>query len=165
MIPPPKGVCGDIRAIGCSTRDYGPDGAADAAAESARAAVPFGDYRPAESYTASHAGPTTETALPRRWTGRRTTLDTYIWRSRPRAPALQVMTPTSTAGDRTRSAEVSAGLDNAGCATRLRRQAKEERCWPDPSWNLEQVEGRDYYSQIRDGQGTRFGVIRKQKFI
>jgi hypothetical protein len=30
-------------------RDYGPDGAADAAAESAGAAVPFGDYRPAEA--------------------------------------------------------------------------------------------------------------------
>ena len=30
-------------------RDYGPDGAADAAAESAGAAVPFGDYGPAEA--------------------------------------------------------------------------------------------------------------------
>jgi hypothetical protein len=60
------------------------------------------------SYTAMHAGPTTATATPLRWTGRRTTLDTYIWRSRPRAPHLQpgVMTPTSTAGHRTRSAEV-----------------------------------------------------------
>ena len=47
------------------------------------------------------------------------------------------MTPTSTAGDRTRSAEVcyTAGLDNAGCATRLRQQAKEERRRPDTSWN------------------------------
>ena len=68
-------------------RDYGPDGAADAAAESAWDAV--------------------------------------------------ALTPTSTAGDRTRFAEVcyTAGLDNAGCATGLRRQAKEERRGPDPSWN------------------------------
>ena len=59
------------------------------------------------SYAAMHAGPTTATAPPRRWTGRRTTLDTYIWRSRPRAPgAPDVMTPTCAAGDRTRSAEV-----------------------------------------------------------
>ena len=87
---------------------------------------------------AMHAGPTTATAPPRRWTGRRTTLDTYIWRSRPRAPgAPEVMTPTCAAGDRTRSAEVcyTAGLNNAGCATRLCRQAKEERRGPDPSWS------------------------------
>jgi hypothetical protein len=101
---------------------------------------PFRGLRAGRSYTASHAGPTTATALPRRWTGGRATLDTYIWRSRPLAPGLQleVMTPTSTAGDRTRYAEVccyTAGLDNAGCATRLRRQAKEERRGPDPSWN------------------------------
>ena len=90
------------------------------------------------SYAAMHAGPTTATAPPRRWTGRRATLDTYIWRSRPRAPgAPEVMTPTCAAGDRTRSAEVcyTAGLNNAGCATRLRRQAKEERRGPDPSWS------------------------------
>ena len=90
------------------------------------------------SYAAMHAGPTTATAPPRRWTGRRTTLDTYIWRSRPRAPgAPEVMTPTCAAGDRTRSAEVyyTAGLNNAGCPTRLRRQAKEERRGPDPSWS------------------------------
>ena len=64
----------------------------------------------------------TATAPPRLWTGRRTTLDTYIWRSRPCAPgAPEVMTPTCAAGDRTRSAEVcyTAGLNNAGCATRL----------------------------------------------
>ena len=30
------------------------------------------------SYAAMHAGPTTATAPPSRWTGRRTTLDTYI---------------------------------------------------------------------------------------
>ena len=87
---------------------------------------------------AMHAGPTTATAPLRRWTGRRTTLDTHIWRSRPRAPgAPEVMTPTCAAGDRTRSAEVyhTAGLNNAGCATRLRRQAKEERRGPDPSWS------------------------------
>ncbi len=49
------------------------------------------------SYTANHARPTTATAQPRCWTGRRTTLDTYIWRSRPRAPGLQseVMTPSA----------------------------------------------------------------------
>jgi hypothetical protein len=69
----------------------------------------------------------------------RTTLDTYIWRSRPRAPGVcsrEVMTPTA-ARDRTRSAEVcyTAGLNNVGCATRLRRQAKEERRGPDPSWS------------------------------
>ena len=90
------------------------------------------------SYAAMHAGPRPATAPPRRWTGRRTTLDTYIWRSRPRAPgAPEVMTPTCAAGDRTRSAEVyyTAGLNNAGCATRLRRQAKEERRGPDPSWS------------------------------
>ena len=59
------------------------------------------------SYAAMQAGPTTATALPRRWTGRRTTLDTYIWRSRPCASgALEVMAPTCAAGDRTRSAEV-----------------------------------------------------------
>ena len=46
-------------------------------------------------------------------------------------------TPTCAAGDRTRSAEVcyTAGLSNAGCANRLRRQAKEERCWLAPSWD------------------------------
>ena len=59
--------------------------------------------------------------------------------SRPRAPGVcsrEVMTPTA-ARDRTRSAEVcyTAGLNNAGCATRLRRQAKEERRGPDPSWS------------------------------
>ena len=89
------------------------------------------------SYAAMHAGPTTATAPPRPWTGRRTTLDTYIWRSRPRAPgAPEVMTPTCAAGDRTRSAEVcyTAGLNNAVCATRLRRLAKDERRGPDPSW-------------------------------
>jgi hypothetical protein len=56
------------------------------------------------------------------------------------------------ARDRTRSAEVcyAAGLDNAGCATRLRRQAKEERRGPDPSWNRLKA---DYCSPTRDGQG------------
>ena len=56
----------------------------------------------------------------------------------PRAPgAPEVMTPTCAAGDRTRSAEVcyTAGLNNAGCAIRLRHQAKEERRGPDPSWS------------------------------
>ena len=58
------------------------------------------------------------------------------------------------AGDRTRSAEVcyTAGLNNAGCAIRLRRQAKEEWRGPDPSWNrlkaettaARSVTGRDY---------------------
>ena len=84
-------------------------------------------------------------------------LDTYIWRSRPRAPgAPEVMTPTCAAGDRTRSAEVcyTAGLNYAGCATRLRRRAKEAE--------LEQVEGGDYCSPIHDGPGLRFGVIWKR---
>jgi hypothetical protein len=97
------------------------------------------DPRYMQSYTAMLAGPTTATEPPRRWTCRRTTLDTYIWRLKPRAPGLQleVMTPTSTAGNRTRSAQVcyTAGLNNAGCAIRLRRQAKEEWRGPDPSWN------------------------------
>ena len=107
------------------------------------------------SYAAMHAGSTTATAPPSRWIGRRTTLDTYIWRLRPRAPgAPEVMTPTCAAGDRTRSAEVcyTAGLNNAGCATRLRQQAKEERRGPDPSWSrwkaettaARSVTGRDY---------------------
>ena len=84
-------------------------------------------------------GPTTATAPLSRWTCRHTALDTYIWRSRrPCAPgAPEVMTPTCAAGDRTRSAEVcyTAELSNAGCVNRLRRQAKEERCWLAPSWD------------------------------
>jgi hypothetical protein len=102
-------------------RDYGPNGAADAAAESAGAAVPFGDYEPTEATQR-----VTQDQLlllryravgPARW------IQTYGDRgpSRPRARVLQseVMTPTSAAGDRTRSAEVcyTAGLDNAGCTT------------------------------------------------
>ncbi len=57
-------------------------------------------------------------------------------------------------GDQTRSAEVcyTAGLDNAGCANRLRRHAKEEQRGPDPCWNrlkaettaARSVTGRDY---------------------
>ncbi len=58
------------------------------------------------------------------------------------------------AGDWARSAEVcyTAGLDNAGCANRLRRQAKEEWRGPDLCWNRLKAEttasrsvtGRDY---------------------
>ncbi len=67
----------------------------------------------------------------------------------------------TTTADRTRSAEVcyTAGLDNAGCATRLRRQAKVRG--PDPSWNrlkaettaARSVTGRDY-DEALFGNGT-----------
>jgi hypothetical protein len=70
-------------------RDYGPDGAEDAAAKSAGAAVPFGDYGP--------AGATQQVMLNQQlllrygafgvgWTGRRTLLDTYIWRIGDQGP-------------------------------------------------------------------------------
>ena len=56
------------------------------------------DPRYMPSYTAMLAGPTTATEPPRRWTCRRTTLDTYIWRSRPRPWCLQPGVMTTTAG-------------------------------------------------------------------
>jgi hypothetical protein len=76
----------------------------------------------------------------------------YIEAPRPWCLQPGVMTPTD--GDWTRSVEVcyNAGLDNAGCATRIRRQAKEE----------EQVEGG---GPIRDGPGLRFGFIENGTFL
>jgi hypothetical protein len=50
------------------------------------------------SYAALHAGPTTATEPLRRWTCRRTTLDTYIWRLRPSPWCLQPGVMPTTAG-------------------------------------------------------------------